>query len=161
MKSILIMGYGQYGHLVEELAADCGYDKIAALDDAADDALDTIDNFAKYQNQFDDFIVAIGNPASRRAVVDKVRGTFNLTTLIHPTAVISKSAVIEPGCIIEPYVVVHTSAVVKESCLINAGAVINHDSTVEAYSHVGCNAVVGARALVPEGTKVEHCEWYR
>ena len=142
------------------MAADCGYDKIAALVDAADDALDTIDNFVKYQNQFDDFIVAIGNPASRRAVVEKVRGAFNLATLIHPMAVISKSALIEPGCIIELYVVVHPAAVVKESCLINAGAVINHDSTVEAYSYVGCNVVVGARTVVPEETKVEHCEWY-
>ncbi len=160
MKSIIILGYGQYGHLVEELAYDCGYEKVAALDDAADDALDIIDNFEKYRSEYDDYIVAIGNPVAREDIVDRVQGDYNLATLIHPTAIISKNAEINEGCIIEPYVVVHRNAIVGKSCLINAGAVINHDSTVEAFSHVGCNAVVGARTVVPKGTKVQHCEWY-
>ena len=52
MKTLLIIGYGEYGHVVEELAADCGYGKISALDDNASDALDTIDNFAKYKDEY-------------------------------------------------------------------------------------------------------------
>lgn len=122
-------------------------------------ALD-IDNFEKYRSDYDDYIVAIGNPVVREAVVNRVQDAYNLATLIHLTAIISKNAEINEGCIIEHYVVVHRNAIVGKSCLVNAGAVINHDSTVEAFSHVGCNAVVGARAVVPNGTKVQHCEWY-
>ena len=160
MKTLLIIGYGEYGHVVEELAADCGYEKIAALDDNACDALDTIDNIAKYKDEYDDFVVAIGNPKIRKNMAAKLGETYRLATLIHPTAVISKNAIIEPGCIIEPYAVIHRCAIVGEACIVNAGAVINHDSTVGACSHIGCNAVVGARAVVPECTKVEHCQWY-
>ena len=159
-KSLLIIGYGEYGRLVAELARDCGYEKIAALDDNASDALDKIDNYRKYKDDYDDFVVAIGNPETRKALVNRIRDTYRLATLIHSTAVISKDSTIEAGCIIEPYVVIHRCATIKESCIINAGAVINHDSTVHPYSHIGCNAVVGARAVVPENTKVEHCQWY-
>ena len=161
MKSILIIGYGQYGHLVEELAKDCGYDKIAALDDNAADALDTIENCDKYVGGYDDFIVAVGNPQLREKLTSRLEGKYHLATLIHPTAVISKNAEIGAGCIIEPYVVVHRATVLGKACIVNAGAVINHDSVVGVFSHVGCNAVVAARAQVPKGTKVEHCQWYR
>lgn len=159
-KSLLIIGYGQYGHLVEELAKECGYDKIGALDDNAADAMDKTQAVEKYKNDFTDFIVAIGNPTVRKKFTEALIGTMQLTTLIHPTAVISPSATIEQGSIIEPHVVVLTHAVVKQACIINAGAVINHDSILGEYSQVGCNAVVAARAQVPANTKIMHCQCF-
>lgn len=159
-KSLLIIGYGQYGHLVEELAKECGYEKIGALDDNSTEAMDKTQEVEKYKNQYSDFVVAIGNPALRKKFTENLKETMKQATLIHPTAYISPSAIIEPGCIIEPQVVVLTQAVVRQACIINAGAVINHDSTVGEYSQVGCNAVVAARAQVPAQTKVMHCQCY-
>lgn len=161
MKSLMIIGYGEYGHVVEEIAIDCGYKKIGFLDDKEKEALDSIDNYAKYQREYNDFIVAIGNPVTRRLLTDKMHDAFNLVTLIHSTAIVSRNAIIEPGCIIEPHVVVHRAAHIKECCIINAGAVLNHDCIVESYSQIGCNSVVGARATVPEGTKVNHCQMFK
>ncbi len=160
MKSLLIIGYGQYGRVVEEIAIDCGYEKIAFLDDTAPDALDVIDNFKKYQSEYDDFVVAIGNPNVRKLLVGKLERTYNLVTLIHPTAVVSKVADIALGCIIEPQVVIHRNAIIGKACIVNAGAVLNHDCKVEGYVQIGCNAVVGARETVLEGMKVNHCQWY-
>ncbi len=159
-KSLLIIGYGQYGHLVEELAKECGYSKIAALDDNAEDALDTIDSVEKYKNVYTDYVVAIGNPDIRKEVTERLDSVMNLATLIHPKATVSKAAHIAPGCIIEQNVVIHRDTTIEKSTIINAGAVINHDSTVGEYSQVGCNAVVAARAQVPAKTKVMHCQCY-
>ena len=156
MKSLLIIGYGQYGHVVEELASECGYGKIAALDDNANDALDKISAFEKYENEFDEYIVAIGNPTVRKEHTEKIQGTFKLATLIHPTAYVSKNVVVKAGCIIEPNVVIHMDSVIEKSCIINAGAVVNHHSKVEAYCQIGFNSVILARSVVPNGTKVGH-----
>ena len=159
-KSLLIIGYGQYGHLVEEIAKECGYGKIGALDDSAVDAMDKIDQVEKYKGEYSDIIVAIGNPDIRKENTERVKNVMNLATLIHPKATISKDAIIEAGCIIEQNVVVHRGVTIGQATIVNAGAVINHDSTVGEYSHIGCNAVVAARAQVPSAQKVMHCQCF-
>lgn len=153
-KTIFIIGAGEYGQLVKELAEDCGYEKIDFLDDNSPLAIGTVSEAEKWSGTYKEFIVAIGNPAIREKIIEALEGTFELATLIHPSAYISKSAVIAKGCIIEPRVVVQTAAKLGKACIVNAGAVINHNSTVMDYSQVDCNAVVGARACVPKGTKV-------
>ena len=155
MKSLLIIGAGEYGHLVKELAEDCGYGKIAFLDDNSPEAIGTVADAAKWKDDYAEFVVAIGNPAVRETVVEALEGMFCLATLIHPTAYVSRSAVVEAGCIVEPGAVIQTAAKVGKACIINAGAVVNHNSTVMEYSQVDCNAVVGARAVVEKGRKVE------
>ena len=154
MKSLLIIGYGQYGKVVEELAEICGYEKIAALDDTNPDALDKIENFSNYVDQYDDFVVAIGNAKIRKELTEKIRPYFNLATIVHPTAIISPAASVGAGCIIEPYVVIHRKAHIGDACIINAAAVINHDSIVGSYSQLCCNSVVPANVSVPEGFKL-------
>ena len=160
MKSLLIIGYGQYGKVVEELAGICGYEKIAALDDNNPEALDKIENFSKYVNQYDDFVVAIGNAKIRKELTEKFSSYFNLTTILHPTAIISPAASIGAGCIIEPYVVIHREAHIGDACIINAAAVINHDSAVGSYCQLCCNSVVPANVSMPEGYKLGYCERY-
>lgn len=158
MKSLLIIGAGEYGHLVKELAEDCGYEKLAFLDDNSPEAIGTVADAQKWKDDYWEFIVAIGNSGVREKIVDTLGHTFSLATLIHPAAYVSRSAVVEAGCIVEPGVVIQSAAKVGKACIINAGAVVNHNSTVMAYSQVDCNAVVGARAVVAKGTKVRSCE---
>jgi len=156
MKSLLIIGAGEYGHLVMKLAEDCGYENIAFLDDNSSEAIGTVADATKWKDDYAEFVVAIGNPAVREAVVEALEGMFCLATLIHPAAFVSRSAIVEVGCIVEPGAVIQTAAKVGKACIINAGAVVNHNSTVMEYSQVDCNAVVGARAVVPKGTKINH-----
>lgn len=154
-KSLLIIGDGQYGHLVKELAEDCGYEKIAFLDDNSPIAIGKVSDAERFREEYAEVAIAIGNPLVREKLVTELEKWFCLTTLIHPNAYVSRSAIIEAGCILEPGVVVQTAARLGKACIVNAGAVVNHNSTVEGYSQVDCNAVVAARALVPKGTKVE------
>ena len=160
MKSLLIIGYGQYGKVVEELAGISGYEKIAALDDNNPDALNKIENFSNYVYQYEDFVVAIGNAKIRKELTEKIRPYFNLATIVHPTAIISPAASVGAGCIIEPYVVIHRKAHIEDACIINAAAVINHDSTGGSYCQLCCNSVVPANVSVPGGYKSGHCERY-
>lgn len=156
MKSLLIIGAGEYGYLVKELAEDCGYENIAFLDDNSPEVIGTVADAAKWKDDYKEFGVAIGNPVVREKIVEILEHTFSLATLIHPAAYVSRSAVVEVGCIVEPGVVIQTEAKVGKACIINAGAVVNHNSTVMEYSQVDCNAVVGARAVVAKGTKINY-----
>lgn len=154
MKSLLIIGAGQYGHLVKELAEDCGYEKVAFLDDNSPVAIGRVADAVCFREEYAEVVVAIGNPAVREKLLCELEPLFQFATLIHPTAFVSRSAVLSSGCIIEQGAVVQTAAQLGKACIVNAGAVVNHNSTVEDYSQVDCNAVVAARALVPKGTKV-------
>ncbi len=155
MSGLLIIGAGEYGKVVRELAEDCGYEKIAFLDDSNSEAIGCISEYERFKGDYDEFIVAIGNPNVRKHAVEMLRESFEMATIIHPMAYVSSEAVIAPGCVIEPGVVVYRAATIGEACLINAGAVINHDSTVGDFCQIGCNAVVCARVTVGAGTKVE------
>lgn len=104
MKTLLIVGAGEYGHVVRELAIGIGQEKFAS--------------------EFDEFIVAIGNPAFRRQCVAKLSGTYTLATIVHPLAYVSPEASIAAGSVIEPGCVVYRNVTIGEACLINAGEVV-------------------------------------
>ena len=157
MKSLLIVGAGQFGQLVKELAEIIGYEKIGFLDDYSECAIGKIDDYRKFKDEYQEFIVAIGNPSVRRKIVEEFESCFKLANVIHPEAVISKSAQIGTGCVIEANAVINTEAVVGKACLINAGIVVNHNSKINDYCQIDCNAVVAASAVVPENTKVISC----
>ena len=100
-KTILIIGAGEYGHLVKELAEDSGYEKIAFLDDNSPEAIGTVADATKWKDDYAEFVVAIGNPAVREAVVEALEGMFCLATLIHPAAFVSRSAIVGARAVVE------------------------------------------------------------
>lgn len=157
MKSLLIVGAGEFGQLVKELAELQNYEKINFLDDNSELAIGKTSDCVKFKEEYTDFIVAIGNPVVRRSVIEQMELHFHLATIIHPTAVVSPTAQIEKGCVIEAHTVINTGAKVGKACLINAGAVVNHNSRVSDFCQVDCNAVIAADATVLENTKVISC----
>lgn len=161
VRSLLIIGAGEFGQLVKELAELQGYEKIAFLDDNSGLAIGKTADYQKFTKEYSHFIVAIGNPVVRRNVVEMLEPCFTLATIMHPTAVISPSAQIEKGCVIEAHTVINTGTKVGKACLINAGSVVNHNSIVSDYCQVDCNAVVAADAIVPEYTKVTSCSVWK
>lgn len=154
MKSLLIIGAGDYGQLVKELAETCCYEKIDFLDDNSLLAVGKVDHLETIQRDYDGAIVAIGNPAIRKKIFERVE---NPVTLIHPSAVISISAEIGKGCVVEANAVINVAACVEDGSYVCAGAVINHNAAVHKFCQIDCNSVVKAGAEVPEGTKTLSC----
>ena len=156
-ETLLIVGAGEYGQLVKELAETLGYKKIDFLDDNSELAIGKVEEYQQFAPDYENFIVAIGNPNVRRQIIEKLQHSFALCTLIHPTAVVSKTAIIGEGCVIEANAVVNTAAYIGKACLVNAGSVVNHNSRICDYCQIDCNAVVASDAVVPENTKVSSC----
>jgi tetrahydrodipicolinate N-succinyltransferase len=157
---LLILGAGEYGQLVKELARN-KYATIDFLDDNSAAAIGKISDLEKYKGEYH-AIVAIGNPEKRKELFDKlvVLG-INIPTIVSDKAYISPSAEIEQGCVIEPMAIINTGAKIKRGTFVNAGAVVNHNSVVNEFCQIDCNAVVGADAEVPAGTHLNYCQTMR
>lgn len=155
MSSLLIVGAGQYGHLIKEQAKSLGFNQIDFLDDNNKEAIGKISELEDLQEKYNFCICSIGNPQIRRKITQRIK---NKVTLISPKAYISPSSKIEDGCVIEAGAIINTKSVIEEGSFICAGSVVNHNAIVKKFSQIDCNAVV--KGIVPEETKVESCtEW--
>ena len=154
---LLILGAGEYGQLVKEIARN-KYPVIDFLDDNSPVAIGEISDFEKYKVEYH-AIVAIGNPEKRKELFEKLESLgFDIPTIISDKAYISPSAELEQGCVIEPMAVVNTGAKIKRGTFINAGAVVNHNAVVNEFCQIDCNAVVGSNAKVPAGMHLNYCQ---
>lgn len=155
--NLLILGAGQYGALVYELAESLGcYDKISFLDDCLSEGV--VGGFVDAKKLLEEYscaIVAIGNSDLRLKLLNQLEEMgYEIPVLIHSTAYVSPSAVIAKGSIIEPLALVQTGVTIGKGCLISSGAVVNHNAIVCDGCHIDCNATVPARATVPYNTKI-------
>lgn len=172
-KNLLILGAGQYGTVVKEIAEamDC-FDKIDFLDDTFglgeteghyhEQSIGKLADLEKFTNDYTYAICAIGNPEVRQKLTGKIQeACYRIPVLVSPLAYVSKSAQLRHGDVIEPMSVVHASAVVGIATFISAGAVVNHNSFLSDYCHINCNAVVMSGAIVPPYIKTQPCEVIR
>lgn len=155
-RNLLILGAGQYGRVVREIATDINYfEKISFLDDNNDHAVGKLNDYKLFADSYSYAFVAIGNPAIRIKWLNLLEETnYTIPVLIHPKAYVSSSAKIMEGSIVEPMAVVHTECMVEKGCFISAGAVINHAAKCLEGCHIDCNATVSGYSVVPAETKV-------
>lgn len=156
MKKLLILGAGQFGVLIKELCDISGeWDVISFLDDKSDKAIDKLENFEKYVDEYDYAYAAFGNNTMRRTWLEKLEKYYKIPILIHPEAFVSPSAKIECGSVVLPKAVVHTNSVVGKGCIVNVGALLDHDSVMESFTHLCVGVVVKARCIIKENSRVE------
>lgn len=159
MNNLLIIGAGQYGMVVKEIAGTLAYDKIDFLDDNSEKAVGKIADIAKVKDEYKNAVVAIGNADIRLKLITELeKAGYDIPMLVHEKAYVSKSAVISKGSIIEPMAVIHTDVRIGTGCLISAGAVINHNCIIEDGCHIDCGTVIGARAVVKSKTNTKYGE---
>lgn len=159
MKTLLIIGAGEHGLVVKEIAEACGYNErgIAFLDDNAPNAVGKISEANFSALHYDGVIIAIGNNFLRYEIANKLKkcDNLNLVTLVHPTAYISPSATIKEGTVVEPKAVINSNSIIGLCCIISVGAIIDHNAIIGNYSHINAGAVCMARSKVHELTKID------
>ncbi len=156
MKTLLILGAGQYGRVAKEVAQSMGeFDKIQFLDDGNACAVGKLCDVEKLP--YDAAFVAIGNVEVRKYWLGRLD---KIATLIHPKATVMPSAKMGEGCILEAGAVVCSGAVVGRGTIIMANAVVGHDAKVGDCCQLKYNVSVAERACVPDGTKIEPNQTY-
>lgn len=158
MKKLLILGAGQHGMVVKEIAEATGkYDTIAFLDDNSPQAIGKLNEYEKFKDNYTDAVVAIGDAVLRINFIDKLeKSGFEIPVLIHPKAYVSPSATIEKGSFIEPLAIIHTDVNIGAGCIISAGTIVNHNSTVGFACHLNCGTIVASGSVIKSQMKTEY-----
>lgn len=156
LDNLLILGAGQYGNIVFEIAKSTEkFENIDFLDDNVPKAIGKTTEAPTFLDSYKYATVAMGNPINRLKYLNELeKAGFHIPAICSPMAYISPSAFIDKGTIIEPMAVVHSNAKIGKGCLICAGAVVNHDAVVEDGCQIDCNAVVPSSQTVSINTKL-------
>ena len=157
MEGLLIIGAGQFGMMVREIASETGnFSKIDFLDDTSEAAVGRISDMGRLISEYGYAICAIGNPQVRGRITEElIRTGYKIATVVSPRAYVSPSAALGEGVIIEPMAVVQKCALIGRGSIVSSGAVARHDCRVGQMCHLDCNCVVSSLSSVPDCTKVE------
>lgn len=160
MKKLVIIGASGHGTVVADIAIALNrWRSIAFLDD--DDSikahlgLEVIGKTAdalKFRDEAD-FIVAIGNNATREMILEQlVDEGVNIITLIHPSAVIENNVEIGMGTVVMAGVVINSSTRVGKGCIVNTSSSIDHDNIIEEFVHISPGVRTAGNVTIGKGT---------
>ena len=173
IKNLAIFGASGHGKVIADIAEQLGY-TVNFYDDAyptkayiehwpihgtcAD--LIALNNVSATLNN--NVVVAIGNNEVRQQKIQLLQqNSFNIITLIHPTAVISPYAAIASGNVVFAGAIINAFAKVGVGCIINTAAVVEHDCNIDNFSHICPNVAlaggvsVGSKSWVGIGSQVK------
>jgi len=162
MRPIVIVGYGGFGREVYWLARDCGREVRGFLDDVAN--LGDYDRYrvlgdlrSAVDHQDADFVVAIGNPRVRKAVVSKLDATpgIRFATLIHPSVLMDFSSVtIGEGSLICAGCVGTVDFSVGKHVIINLKCTIAHDDVIGNFVTVAPLVAISGNVTLKNGVEI-------
>ena len=81
-------------------------------------------------------VVAVGDPAVRREIVERIRLRFEnpFATLVDPRATCGDYVRLGPGTVVAPGAVITTDVVIGDHVIINVGASVSHDARLVPYA---------------------------
>jgi sugar O-acyltransferase (sialic acid O-acetyltransferase NeuD family) len=175
---LIIVGAGGFGREVYQYARDCwpgiglivkGFldDNLEALGEQRlpQTVVARVDEYAV--QPADCFAIAVGNPQSRRALVERLRNSgARFVSIVHPLAYVAPTASLGEGCILAPFAFVGPDSDVGAFSVLNTYASCGHDAKTGAYSvlspyavlngnvELGDEVFLGTHATVIPGKKV-------
>ncbi|AUJ68903.1 acetyltransferase [Pseudoalteromonas sp. NC201] len=160
MKEIIIIGGGGFAKEVVWLAQDCNRKVRGVLDDNASThgtdvqgaiVLGSVDSWVDYSLDCE-FIIAIGNPRTRKAVSDKMHllGKPNFATLIHPSVRYSNTVCIGKGSIICAGSILTADIEMGTHNILNLNVTVGHECNFGDFITVAPMAAVSGNVLLDD-----------
>ena len=164
-RPLIVVGGGGFAREVIWLARESrqSFDVVGCLDDADASQGKTLSD-VPVLGRVDDwqhhaeaaFVVAIGAPRTRRAVVQKMlaRGTPAFATLVHRS--VQHSAYVEfgAGSMIAAGCLITTQITIGEHAIVNIGCTIGHDTVIEDFCTVAPIVAVSGNVHLQAGCEV-------
>ena len=121
---------------------------------------------SKFDSQIYDVVVAIGDPQSRKSIVESLPKQTTFATIIHPSAIISEWVEIGEGSIITAGSILTCNIKIGKHAHLNLHTTIGHDCVIGDYfttapavnisgnCHFGECVYFGTNAVVRQGVKI-------
>ncbi len=163
MKEVLILGAGPQARIIPDIIDALDDIELSGFVDVADErafltgdaAGFSVLEWTDFQEEIDkkpgqfDILISTDRMDKRKELITLLRNfPFNLTNIIHPSAIISKSAKIGDGCLIAPGVIVGPGAEIGSHTVLNSAVTIDHDTILQK------NVIVGPGVHIPGHVKV-------
>lgn len=162
MKKLCIYGCGGLGREMLDIAYRLDFwDSVCFVDDHVRNkkvnniAVNSLENIlSKNETGNLDFVIAVGEPASRKALYKKLAAqSLNCVNFYDPGFAKSEFTTIGRGTIVHTGAIITCNTCVGEGCLISKQAVVGHD--VE----IGDFCVISPNASVNGGSKIGKCTY--
>lgn len=166
MKTLLIVGAGGLGREVLDIVHEshrAQYRDVSFIDDAVEPqtfvhGVRVIGHRAilsSIRPETVDVCVAIGNPASRQALIlDIERYGHSFATIIDPSALVRPCATVHKGAIVGPHAVISCNATIGAHAVVNIQAVVGHDVSIGSYTVIGAGALLSGGASIGDGVLI-------
>lgn len=108
------------------------------------------------QNPDVQLVVAVGAPAARRKIVQKIQLVFNNTfaTLVHPRAWVGRNVIVGEGSILCAGSLITTDIKIGRHVHVNIGSTIGHDAILDDFVTLNPSVNVSGNAKLKEGAEV-------
>lgn len=159
----IIIGGGGFARELYFWLRDCAdAGTLPPLAGYLDDAGDVLHNRAAYDMAFlgsvedllpqdgDRFVLAIGSPATKRRIVDKLTPRSAVfPAVVHPTCTVTGTATIGDGSILCPGCILGPDSALERFVTFNTGSGTGHDSSVGEFS------VLASRVAISGYVRIE------
>lgn len=172
MQDIVIVGAGGFAREVSWLIKEINKEKlkwniIGFIDDKKSllntyiDGYKVVGNIEWLKKQKVNVVVAIGNPHTRKKIINELKNSENVyATLIHPNLIWSNFVEIGEGSIICANNIMTVDIVVGKHVIVNINCTIGHDVVVKDYAtilpgaNISGNVNIGECVNVGTGTSI-------
>lgn len=128
---------------------------LARLSDRGVPYLGTLDDWLNRPDGQCRYVLGIGNPSVRRALVSKLDSTgVKPFTAVHPSATRGSGSLYGDGVVICAGAAISTNVKLGRHVHVNPNATIGHDAVLGEFVSVNPAAVISGEVVVGEGTLV-------
>lgn len=99
----------------------------------------------------DEHVIAIGDPATRRRVADRISTHAPAVALVDPSAWIGDDVHFAPGVLVHPGVICTTNVRVGVHSHLNCGAIVSHDCRIGDFVSVSPGVRLNGDVTVGDG----------
>ena len=153
-----IVGAGGHGREAHAVATTTGrYDRVVFADDAAadperfsrigDPTLVPIEDLGSHADQY---VVAIGDPAVRRAIVERIDPTLQATALIADGVTVGTDMAFADGVMIYPGAVVTTNVRIRAHSHVNCATIVSHDCRIGSFVSVSPGVLLNGEVTIED-----------
>ena len=113
--------------------------------------LDGIQSIARYREQIEGAVPAIGDGAIREEIVAILtREEVPLLSAVHPSAILALNVQVDAGAVVHAGTVIGVGVRVGLAAIVNSGAVVEHHGRIGDYAHVAPGARLAGGVRVGE-----------
>jgi sugar O-acyltransferase (sialic acid O-acetyltransferase NeuD family) len=95
-------------------------------------------------------MLAIAKPATKKVIVEHLRGRVELFTFVSKDAIVGKFTIIGKGSFVGPRVVLGPNVSIGEACALNSGAMVGHDVVIGSFTSIMANCNIAGCCRIGE-----------